>query len=100
MLIERSSKKWHLAALVDAVPLGPIEDECSYARAIQVLDRLFLLKRDQNRAEREYFRSLAEVVYEYESRAVENRTQTTALDRVDHLDHGLQRECLQTEKYR
>ena len=70
------------------------------ARAIQALDRLFVLKREQNRDESEYFRALAEIVYEYESRSVENRTQTRPLNRVDHLDHGLQGECLQTEKCR
>ena len=37
---------------------------------------------------------------EFESRSVENGTQARALNRVDHLDHGLQRECLQTEKCR
>jgi hypothetical protein len=100
MHIEFSRKEWRFAALVDAVPLDPIEDKGCYARAIQILDRLFLLKREQNPDERDYFRALAQIVYEYESRAVENPTQTTALNRVDHLDHGLQRECLQTEKCR
>jgi antitoxin component HigA of HigAB toxin-antitoxin module len=98
MRIERSWKQSCFAELVDTVPLSPIEDERSYERAMQVLDRLFLLKREQNRDEREYFRALAEIVYEYESQNVEDPKHTKDLNRIDHLDHGLNRKCLQTEK--
>ena len=52
-----------------AFPLVPIEDECSYSRAIEILDRLFLLNREKNRDESDYFRALAEIACEYESRS-------------------------------
>ncbi len=57
-----------LGELVAPFPLAPIEDERSYACAIQVLDRLFLLNREKNRHESDYFQALAQFAYEYESR--------------------------------
>jgi hypothetical protein len=55
--------------LVAAFPLAPLEDDRSYSRAIAILDRLFLLNRDMNRDEIDYFRALAQIAYEYERRA-------------------------------
>ena len=89
MRTERSRREWRFAELVDAFPLNPINDHRSYARAIQILDQLFLLEREQSRDESEYFTALAEIVYEYESQK--------ALDRVDYLDHRLECERLQAE---
>ena len=51
-----------------AFPLAPIEDDYTYSRAIEILDRLFLLNREKNRDESDYFRKLAQFAYEYESR--------------------------------
>ena len=51
-----------------AFPLAPIEDDLAYSRAIEILDRLFLLNREKNRDESDYFRTLAQLAYEYESR--------------------------------
>ena len=56
-----------LGELMAAFPLARIEDEYSYSRAIEILDRLFLLNREKNREESEYFRALAEFASEYES---------------------------------
>jgi hypothetical protein len=100
MRTEFSSQEWRFAELVDAVPLDPIEDERSYTRAMQLLDRLFLLERQQTHEEIAYFRALAQIVYEYESRAPQSPSQTTHLDRIDHLDHRLERERLQSDKRR
>ena len=100
MRTEFSSQEWRFAELVDAVPLDPIEDERSYTRAMQLLDRLFLLERQQTHEEIAYFRALAQIVYEYESRAPQGPSQTTHLDRIDHLDHRLERERLQSDKRR
>ncbi len=57
-----------LGELVAEFPLAPIEDERSYSRAIEILDRLFLLNREKDRNESDYFRALAQYAYEYESR--------------------------------
>jgi antitoxin component HigA of HigAB toxin-antitoxin module len=57
----------YLGELMAAFPLARIEDEFSYSRAIEILDRLFLLNREKNREESEYFRVLAEFASEYES---------------------------------
>jgi antitoxin component HigA of HigAB toxin-antitoxin module len=57
-----------LAELMAAFPLAPIENEHSYSLAIEILDRLFLLNREKNRDESDYFRALAEIAYQYESR--------------------------------
>ena len=95
MLIEGSRQEWRFAELAGAVPLSTIEDERSYARALKLLDRLFLLERKQNRDESEYFQALAELVYEYESRRAR---ESGPSDRVDYLDHRLQGECLQAEQ--
>ena len=38
--------------------------------AVQVLDRLFVLNREQSHDEREYFQALAEIVYAYETREI------------------------------
>jgi antitoxin component HigA of HigAB toxin-antitoxin module len=95
MLIESSRQEWRFAELVGAVPLSPIEDERSYSQALKLLDRLFLLKRKQNRDESVYFQALAELVYEYETR---HARESGPLDRVDYLDHRLQGECLQAEQ--
>jgi hypothetical protein len=100
MRTECSLQEWRFAELVDAVPLNPIEDECSYTRAMQLLDRLFVLERQQNHEEIAYFRALAQIVYEYESRATKSPRQTTQLDRIDHLDHRLEPERLQSQKGR
>jgi antitoxin component HigA of HigAB toxin-antitoxin module len=51
-----------------AFPLAPIEDDCTYSRAIEILDRLFHLNREKDRDESDYFRALAQLAYEYESR--------------------------------
>lgn len=93
-----SPREWRFAELVDAVPLNPIEDERSYARAMQLLDRLFLLERKQNSDEIAYFQVLAQIVYEYESRAAKQPGQSTSLDGVDYLNHRLQGERLQSEQ--
>ena len=58
-----------LGELMAAFPLAPIEDDWSYSRAIEILDRLFLLNREKNRVESDYFRELAEIAYQYESRS-------------------------------
>lgn len=68
MHAETSRSDGSFGILVVAFPLTSIDDELSYSRAIEILDRLFLLDREQNREERDYFRSLAEFAYEYESR--------------------------------
>ncbi len=56
-----------LDELMDAFPLASIKDERSYSRAIEILDRLFLLNREMDRNESDYFRTLAQFAYEYES---------------------------------
>ena len=66
-----------LGELMAAFPLAPIEDECSYSRAIEILDRLFLLKREKNRDESDYFRTLAELASNYESRRCWNESRYT-----------------------
>jgi antitoxin component HigA of HigAB toxin-antitoxin module len=48
------------------LPLEPIRDEHSYRQAIEILDRLFLLRREKSHDEVEYFRALAQIAYEYE----------------------------------
>ena len=55
--------------LVAAFPLAPIENEVAYSRAIAVLDRLFLLRREKSRDESDYFRALARLAHEYECRS-------------------------------
>jgi antitoxin component HigA of HigAB toxin-antitoxin module len=62
-------KDGRLGELMAAFPLAPIEDEHSYSRAIEILDRLFLLNREKNRDESDYFRALAEIACQYESRS-------------------------------
>jgi antitoxin component HigA of HigAB toxin-antitoxin module len=52
--------------VVPDFPLEPIDDEHSYRRAIEILDRLFLLHREKTHDENEYFRALAQMAYEYE----------------------------------
>ena len=68
MLTETFAARTAVRELVAAFPLEPIEDERSYPRAIEILDRLFLLDREKNRDESEYFRALAQIAYEYECR--------------------------------
>ena len=51
-----------------AFPLAPITDDRTYSRAIEILDRLFVLNREKDRDESDYFRALAQLAYEYESR--------------------------------
>jgi antitoxin component HigA of HigAB toxin-antitoxin module len=46
----------------------PIVDEHSYKEAIEILDRLFHLRREKTAAERALFRELAELASEYECR--------------------------------
>ncbi len=48
------------------LPLEPIQDHDTYARAIAVLDRMFHLKREKNREESAYFCMLAQLAHEYE----------------------------------
>jgi antitoxin component HigA of HigAB toxin-antitoxin module len=67
MLTETSRRGGCYGELVAAFPLAPIEDECSYSLAMEILDSLFLLDREKNRDESDYFRELAQIVYEYES---------------------------------
>jgi hypothetical protein len=50
-------------------PLIPIEDDGSYRAAIDILDRLFALDDPRDPAEVEYFRTLANLAYQYESRS-------------------------------
>jgi hypothetical protein len=69
MLTETARRKGCFGKLVAAFPLAPIEDERSYSRAIEILDRLFCLNRDKNRDEIAYFRALAQIAFEYESRS-------------------------------
>jgi antitoxin component HigA of HigAB toxin-antitoxin module len=99
MRIKRSPEEWRFAELVEIVPLEPIEDDRAYMRAMQLLDQLFLLDRTQNYDECVYFQALAQIVYEYESRGATQTVQPATLDRVDHLDHRLQGECLQSEQH-
>ena len=69
-------REGRLGDLMSAFPLAPIEDERSYSRAIEILDRLFLLNREKNRDESDYFRALAEIAYQYESRSLGCRRYT------------------------
>jgi antitoxin component HigA of HigAB toxin-antitoxin module len=66
MLTETSRRGDCYSEFVAAFPLAPIEDEVSYSRAMEILDSLFLLNREKNRDESDYFRALAQIVYEYE----------------------------------
>jgi antitoxin component HigA of HigAB toxin-antitoxin module len=67
MLTETSRRGSSYGELVAAFPLASIEDERSYSRAMEILDSLFLLDREKTRDESDYFRALAQIVYEYES---------------------------------
>jgi hypothetical protein len=68
MLTKASYREVRTRPCLAHVPLEPIIDEQSYSRAIEILDRLFLLRREKNRQEVEYFRALAQFAYEYECR--------------------------------
>ena len=57
---------------METFPLDPLEDDLAYSQAMDILDRLFLLKRDQTQDESDYFRALAHLVHEYECAKVEN----------------------------
>jgi antitoxin component HigA of HigAB toxin-antitoxin module len=66
MLTEASRRNLCVKRLEAHFPLEPINDEYSYSQAIEILDRLFLLRREKNREEIEYFRALAQFAFEYE----------------------------------
>jgi antitoxin component HigA of HigAB toxin-antitoxin module len=57
-----------LRELCARFPLTPIEDDDSYYAAVEILDHLFDRDDRQTRAESLYFRILAEIVFEYESK--------------------------------
>jgi len=65
MLIEALHRKAR-GSLAACAPLEPIRDEHSYRRALEILDRLFLLGREQTREESELFQALARIAYDYE----------------------------------
>ena len=52
--------------ICSSFPLKPIEDDCSYRAAIEILGRLFALDGARTPAELEYFQILANLAYEYE----------------------------------
>ncbi len=51
-------------------PLAPIEDETSYRAAVEILDRLFTRDEPRTPDESDFFRALAELAAEYESKAL------------------------------
>ena len=55
--------------ICSSFPLKPIEDDCSYRAAIEILGRLFALDGPRTPAELEYFQMLADFAYEYERKS-------------------------------
>ena len=70
MFTETLQRERRCRQFVADFPLEPIEDENSYQRAIEILDRLFHLRREKDREEIEYFKAIAQMAYEYECSAM------------------------------
>jgi hypothetical protein len=66
MLTETTHREVRVKTLSAQFPLEPLTNEYAYHRAIAILDRLFLMRREKNREELAYFRALAQMASDYE----------------------------------